>query len=611
MGDGRRRRLPIAWVVGGAFTALLGVSIAVVVGLSMQANFSNTFSLLNDKAVLIADSLEYRLRANLDPVAETVQRLGGLHEAGAFELADKERVLSFLTGALAAHPGITALLVLDMDDRELSAVRTSDGSIEAEGWYPVPAERRRQYPVDEVRAASGPTWGPLVTVPEGVFTNVTVPLKRAGEIIAYLTAATSIDFLTDIVTELDTGPEMSNFILAQGAQVLAFSDLEPLRRASPETEILLPLPVDRFADPVLRAMAQAPVLERFSQAQAEGVDVRHIEAGREDYILMSRALPGYGPHDWIIGAYFQRASLGGEVRRMMISGIAGVVALIVASVLALWLARTLSRPLTHIATQSRRVAAMEIDDVQPLPHSRMAEIDQLAVAFNAMVSGLRALNTYVPASLFRKLMGLGMAEAARSREAELTMLFTDIAGFTTQSEAMSASEVARFLNGHFALLVRAVEDEDGTVDKFLGDGMLAFWGAPDERADHADAAVRAARAIVKAQHAANVAARAAGETLTQLRIGIHTGRVVVGNIGAYDRVDYTIVGDAVNVTQRLQDFGRIVGPHDETVVLASGETVSALNLKVPRASIGQHHLRGRGSEIDVWRLFSRDIQGEG
>ncbi len=610
MGDGRLRNLPIAWVLGGAFTALLGISVATVLGLSLQANFSNTFSLLNDKTVLIANGLEFRLRSNLDPVAASVGDLGALHDAGGFEISDTAQVVSLLTGALAANPGVSALLLLSADNRELTVVRNADGGIDSSDWKPVPIRRQRRYRTEEVRKASGPTWGPLATIPEGVFTNVTVALRRDGRTVGYLAAATPIDFLTDIVSQLDTGVDMSNFILAQGSQVLAFSDLEELREAAPDSVVELPMPVDRFADPVLREIARAPVLSQFSDAQAVGVDVRRIVVGSDTYILMSRALQGYGPHEWIIGAYIQRASLMGAVRRMMISGIAGVVALVIASVLAFWLARKLSRPLTHIAAQSRRVAAMDIDHVQPLEHSRVAEIDQLAVAFNAMVSGLRALNTYVPASLFRKLMGLGIEEAARSREVEMTMLFTDIAGFTAQSSVMSAGEVARFLNGHFALLVRAVEDEDGTVDKFLGDGMLAFWGAPDERADHANAAVRAAGAIVAAQCEANAAARAAGTPTTQLRIGIHTGRVVVGNIGAYDRVDYTIVGDAVNVTQRLQDFGRHVGPHDETVVLASAATMQAVTLEVPSRPIGTHHLRGRDAQLGILRLFPKDLEAE-
>lgn len=604
MGETRSRKLPMVWVVGGAFVTLVGVAIALVLTLSIRANFSNTFSLLNDKAVLITQSLEYRLRANLDPAAETVSALQRLYGDGVLDIADTQHLQSVLAGSLAANSAVEALLVTDLTDRDMGAFRSSGGAIVTRDWRNAPPERRRGYLQANVAESASPIWGPLVTVPQGVFTNVTVPLIRGGTVEAYLTAAISTDFLTRIVRELDLGEQNSNFIVSQGSQVLAFSDLEELQRQAANANMRLPMSVERFADPVLRKLADAPVLERFSAARAEGVEVRYIEAADKEYVLMSRSLVGYGPHTWTIGAYFQQASLAGEVQRVMISGITGVIALIVASLLAFWLARRATQPLSHIAEQSRHVAAMELDEIKPLPHSRMAEIDQLAVAFNGMVAGLRALNTYVPASLFRKLMGLGIAEAARSREAELTIIFTDIAGFTEQSESMGAGEVAEFLNAHFAVLVRAVEDEDGTVDKFMGDGMLAFWGAPDARADHAQAAVRAAAAMNDAQQAANRQAQADGRAPTRLRIGIHTGRVIVGNIGAYDRVDYTIVGDAVNVSQRLQELGRNVAPEAETVVLASDATVRALSVPVPRVPAGRHHLRGRGAEIEVWRLFA-------
>lgn len=601
---GSSRKLPMTWIVGGGFAALVGAAMAFVLALSLRVNFENTFALLNDKAVLTTRSLEYRLRAKLDQAAATISEIQRLYAANALSLYETRKLHAVMVGAVASNAAIDALLIKDNADLELRAVRTAGGGIETEDWRPVPAERLRQYVMDDLHAARAPVWGPLVSVPEGIYTNVTIPLRRNGDPDAYLTAAIPTGFLSRIAAELDIGDEMSTFVIARGSQVLAFSDLDAVPGGADGSGARLPVSLAEFGDPVLKAMTAAPVLQRFSAAQAEGVEVRHIAVDGADYILMSRELSGYGPHQWTIGAYFERASLAGEVQRMMASGVAGVLALLVAGALAFWLARKVTRPLSHIAAQSRRVAAIDFDAVEPLPRSRMAEIDQLAVAFNGMISGLRALNTYVPSSLFRKLMSLGIDEAARSREAELTILFTDIAGFTSQSEKMGAGEVARFLNDHFALLVKAVEDEGGTVDKFIGDGMLAFWGAPDTRPDHADAAVRAAATMTSALARANGEARAQGRSPTRVRIGMHTGRAIVGNIGAYDRVEYTIVGDAVNVSERLQELGRSVAPEAETVVLASDATLEAVKAPVPHVPAGRHRLRGRGAEVEVWRLFA-------
>ncbi|MGO4840525.1 adenylate/guanylate cyclase domain-containing protein, partial [Rhizobiaceae sp. 2RAB30] len=146
-------------------------------------------------------------------------------------------------------------------------------------------------------------------------------------------------------------------------------------------------------------------------------------------------------------------------------------------VFAILLGKRLSRPIQTIAGQARRVADFDLDDVKPLPRSRVLELDEQASAFNAMLVGLRAFSTYVPRSLVARLVRSGEIDIAEPREAVVTVMFTDIVGFTTLSEQMDAAAAARLLNRHFAVLCRAIDTHGGTVDKFLGDGMLAFFGA--------------------------------------------------------------------------------------------------------------------------------------
>ena len=158
----------------------------------------------------------------------------------------------------------------------------------------------------------------------------------------------------------------------------------------------------------------------------------------------------------------------------------------------------------------------------------------------------------------------------------------------------------RLLNHHFALVCEAIGAEGGTVDKFLGDGVMAFFGAPDRLKGHGAAAVRAAIAIRDALEADNRVAADSGRPPLRVRIGIHTGRVIVGNIGAADRVNYTIVGDTVNVSQRLQELGKLVAPDAETAIVISGETAGRLDERFTLTPSGRHRLRGRGEPIEVF-----------
>ncbi|HEX6011788.1 MAG TPA: adenylate/guanylate cyclase domain-containing protein, partial [Geminicoccaceae bacterium] len=141
-----------------------------------------------------------------------------------------------------------------------------------------------------------------------------------------------------------------------------------------------------------------------------------------------------------------------------------------------------------------------------------------------------------------------------------------------------------------------VGETEGTVDKFLGDGMMAFWGAPVPQPDHAERAVRAALLI------RDRLARVEGSPPLRLRLGVHTGPALVGNIGARDRLNYTLVGDTVNVAQRLEQLGKEVAPADPIVILASDDAAAHAHGLCEVEPLGPRQLRGRDETVEVFRL---------
>ncbi|NBN62861.1 adenylate/guanylate cyclase domain-containing protein [Pannonibacter tanglangensis] len=609
------RQIPLTRVVSLGFGLLVGAAVSLVLFMMVKANVQNTFSLLNDKAILIIQSMERQVRGYLDQMEDAVVALKVLLDEDQITLSDKEGVLADLSAALAANSRITVLLITDPKGETYGVYKAPNGKL----WpfrkaSDVPGGVRHALP--EVMPSSRPVWGPLVTNSSGVFANVTVPIVQDGKPVAYLTAATSMSSLGDAVRALDEGPDSTTFIINGEDELIVHSD-QHLLLTGGSPQATLPAPVARFGDPVLAGVPTGEHFSTFQKAADLGIEVLGIEANGEDFILMRVPITGYSETPWIIGQYFRGTSVSREIRRLSGSAVVGFGAMIVAVLLAIWLGRRVARPLRDIAEQSEHVGRLALDEVTPLPRSRVKELDQVALAFNAMVIGLKAMNTYVPRSLFRKLMRLGIDRAAKAREAELTMLFSDIVGFTAVSEHLTAAETAELLNEHFGLLVEAVEGEGGTVDKFIGDGMLAFWGAPDARADHAVAAVRTAQRISQAVKTWNQQQIAAGRPAMRLRIGLHSGSVVVGNVGALDRWNYTIVGDAVNVCERLQSLGREVAPDDEVVILASDATITRLPPGCVCAPVGSHRLRGRSGDVEVWKLDAdadpallRDVDGQ-
>jgi class 3 adenylate cyclase len=176
-------------------------------------------------------------------------------------------------------------------------------------------------------------------------------------------------------------------------------------------------------------------------------------------------------------------------------------------------------------------------------------------------------------------------------------MFTDVTGFTATAERMSAEACATFLNDHLTLVIDCIEAEGGTVDKLMGDGVMAFWNAPARQPDHAARALRAALAIRERLLRANLTA----PEPIRLRIGLHSGPTVVGNVGSPSRLSYTIVGDTVNVASRVEKAGKDLLPEAEVAILVSAATAEAAGpAGRDLRSLGECDIRGREAPVELF-----------
>ena len=159
------------------------------------------------------------------------------------------------------------------------------------------------------------------------------------------------------------------------------------------------------------------------------------------------------------------------------------------------MSRARARRIEGMCDIAYRLARLDVASCEIQPDSRIREFHDAAQAFGAVTAGLSWFETYVPKKLVLRLMQqAGDADVGASEERTLTVMFTDIRGFSTISERRSAGEIAELLNRHFEIVSTCIEAENGTVDKYLGDSVMAFWGAPERDEDHALRAVRAAAA---------------------------------------------------------------------------------------------------------------------
>ena len=180
---------------------------------------------------------------------------------------------------------------------------------------------------------------------------------------------------------------------------------------------------------------------------------------------------------------------------------------------------------------------------------------------------------------------------------------SSLSAASSPGRQLKRASIAEFLNHHFELIADCVEAEDGTIDKFIGDAVMAFWGAPEPQADHALRACRSARAIADCVATENRERQIRGAAPVKVRIGVHTGPVIMGNIGAPGRINYTVIGDTVNIAARLEELAKeFMSSDDEVVALASEATLVGLETVVLAESVGRHTLRGKRETIEVYRV---------
>lgn len=273
--------------------------------------------------------------------------------------------------------------------------------------------------------------------------------------------------------------------------------------------------------------------------------------------------------DWIVAVVVPESDYFSGLREqaLIILGIA-CIALVGAIAGSIVLANKVTEPLQDLVTETERIRELKLEP-RDTPKTSIKEISELAGSMEQMKTGLRSLQKLVPAEYARWLIQSGQEARLGGERRHMTISFADIIGFTTLSETVPPEVLSRILSEYLDVLSNEILATEGTIDKFNGDDVMAFWGAPSHTSDHAISACRTALASRRTLASFHSEWESIGIPRLRVSWGVATGDVVVGNVGSRARMNYTVIGDTVNLASRLQGINRAYG----TEFLVSAATV--------------------------------------
>jgi adenylate cyclase len=268
----------------------------------------------------------------------------------------------------------------------------------------------------------------------------------------------------------------------------------------------------------------------------------------------------------------------------------------------------LSRSLQALANETDKIQRFELGAASPV-RSLIREIDDLGRSVSTMRTVTQTFSQFVPKRLVEQLIETGTPLQLGGVRREITLLFTDIENFTELTEKADPTRVMQYTSRYFAVVSDEIMKHSGTVDKYIGDAIMAFWNAPADDPDHIENACAAALAVFRANCRLNVEFEREGWPAYKTRFGIHDGDAVVGNIGSADRMNYTALGATVNLAARLEGLNKNYG----TSILVSSAVQQRAASRFLFRSVDQISPKGFAEAFDIFELRcerTNDDEGE-
>lgn len=395
----------------------------------------------------------------------------------------------------------------------------------------------------------------------------TVVTDADGKFLGVVSISITLTDLSRFLQTIRVSPNgFPTLIEVVGDRSKVIADPQPQRLMTSDDAGPRLVRIEEFADPRLRAVAErVEALPRFQETDTR---IARFNYDSETYFVGFRRITGPNRPPWVLAVALPQSDFLNWSRETNLFFLTfSALALAAGAIVALLLSQRVVQPLKKLVEETARIKRFEWAEAAP-QDSHISEIDELSQSFETLKAGLRSMEKLVPADYARSLIASGQEAKLGGERRHITTYFGDIVGFTRLSHELAPEDLVEILAEYLDVLSDVVLEQGGTLDKFNGDDVMAFWGAPTITSDHATSAIRAALLSLKAISDLHIELRKNNTPALNASFGVATGDVIVGNVGSKKRMTYTVIGDSVNLASRLQGLNKFYGTH----ILASHAT---------------------------------------
>ncbi len=586
-------RVPLKVVCVLGLGLLVAAALGSVIYLGFSVAAKNTNQLLSDKVESTLDAIAVQVDKHLQPVESQALRIARAFESGELTLQDTDKLQTYFRGILTASSQVSAIGLIK-PDRKLIALARQSKNIFAGPWPDEPFFTSRFLRTMQQKEGrwEPPSWSPRLNQSIMVYY---MPVVVDGQFIAALAQTIPIADLSRFLSQ-ETYLHGVPYIYYDNDKLIAHPKLiswRPLDDVKGGSVIRISDIGEALLEDLLSMEGFVPeMLSHLTKTESKIIQLKD-----RDYLVFTRVTNRYTDQPWSLGLYIDARSEGEIVRRLINTFVVAVGFLVFTVAVAIYAGVLLSRPMRSLAGSMEQVRHDKIADVKALPHSRITEIDDAAQSFNEMVSGLKerdlirkTLGRYVPKKVAESLLKEG--GALQTEESIATVLFADIEGFTNLTENLGPERIVDLLNAYFGDMVDIIERYDGVVTQFQGDAILATFNIPIVHPSHAANALNAALEM-----RGRCQTKTFARQVVRARIGISTGHLVAGAVGAQGRLNYTVHGDAVNLAARVENLNKVYG----TYILFTQSTLDHCP-EVAGIFMGETTVRGQSKPVKLYTL---------